>query len=144
MKRTLLAAALAALSLGAWASVTVKDAWVQQTMPAQKATGAFMEITSDEDAAIVSTTSPVAGKVEILLLQREGGVVKMPATPRLALPAGKTVKLTLSGTQMILRDLRQPLKKGDTVPITLKVEGKNKRVKSVTVKAQVRNMAESN
>jgi hypothetical protein len=113
---------------------------VRGTVPAQKVTGAFMELTAKDGATLVSATSPVAGKVEIHEMAMQGNVMKMRAVSGLELPAGKTVQLAPGGYHIMLMDLKQPLKKGDTVPITLKVAGKDKQVKEVEVKAEVREL----
>ena len=132
---------LAVFSLPVLADVAVKDSWVLGTTPAQKATGAFMEITSTESAALLSAASPVAGVVEIHTMKMEDGVMKMRAIPKLDLPAGKAVKLAPGGNHVMLMDLKQQLKKGDVVPITLKVEGKDKKVQTLEIKAEVRDLA---
>lgn len=141
MKKILLAAAAAALSLNAWADVTVKDSWVRGTTPAQKATGAFMELTSSDEAVLVSASSPAAGVVEIHTMKMDNGVMKMRPVPNLDLPAGKAVKLQPGGNHVMLMDLKQQMKKGDVVPITLKVEGRDKKVQTIEVKAEVRDLA---
>ena len=41
--------------------VDVQSVWVRGTVPGQKATGAFMEITSKAGATLVGASSPVAG-----------------------------------------------------------------------------------
>jgi copper(I)-binding protein len=38
-------------------------------------------------------------------------------------------------------DLRQPMKKGDTVPIKLKFQGKDGKLQEIEVKAEVRDLA---
>ena len=132
---------LAVFSVPALAEVTVKDSWVRGTTPAQKATGAFMEITSSEAAALLSASSPVAGVVEIHTMKMEDGVMKMRALPKLDLPAGKAVKLAPGGNHVMLMDLKQQMKKGDVVPITLKIEGADKKVQTLEIKADVRDLA---
>jgi copper(I)-binding protein len=124
----------------AQADVVVKESWVRGTTPAQKATGAFMEITSTDDAALVSASSPVAGVVEIHASKMENNMMTMRAIPRLDLPGGKGVKLAPGGNHVMLMDLKQQMKKGDIVPITLKVEGKDKKVQTIEVKAEVRDL----
>jgi copper(I)-binding protein len=123
------------------ADVAVKDAWVRGTTPAQKATGAFMEITSSDAAALLSAASPAAGVVEIHTMKMEDGVMKMRQIPKLDLPAGKGIKLQPGGNHVMLMDLKQQLKKGDVVPITLKIEGKDKQVQTLEIKAEVRDLA---
>jgi len=79
--------------------------------------------------------------VEIHTMKMEDGVMKMRAIPKLDLPAGKGVKLAPGGNHVMLMDLRQQMKKGDVVPITLKIEGKDKQVQTVEIKAEVRDLA---
>ena len=141
MRKTTLALSLMLFGATALADVTVKDAWVRGTTPAQKATGAFMEITSSETAALLTASSPVAGVVEIHTMKMEDGVMKMRAIPKLDLPAGKGVKLQPGGNHVMLMDLKQQMKKGDVVPITLKIEGADKKVQTLEIKAEVRDLA---
>lgn len=141
MRKTILALSLMLFGATVLADVTVKDSWVRGTTPAQKATGAFMEITSSEAASLLSAASPVAGVVEIHTMKMEDGVMKMRAMPKLDLPAGKAVKLAPGGNHIMLMDLKQQLKKGDVVPIVLKVEGRDKKVQTLEIKAEVRDLA---
>jgi copper(I)-binding protein len=68
----------------------------------------------------------------------EGGMMKMSAIDKLPLPAGKAVDLKPGGYHVMLFDLKQPLKAGDTVPLTLTFEDKAGRKASVEVRAPVR------
>ena len=120
------------------ADVKVDDPWVRGTVKGQMATGAFMAITASEAAALVSASSPVAGVVEIHTMKMEDGVMKMRQIPRLDLPAGKPVALEPGGYHVMLMDLKQPLKAGEMVPITLKLEGRDKAVTTLDVQAEVR------
>ena len=67
--------------------------------------------------------------------------MKMRPIAKLDLPAGKGVTLAPGGNHIMLMDLRQQMKKGDVVPITLKVEGKDKAVQTIEIKAEVRDLA---
>lgn len=120
--------------------VTIKEPWVRGTVRGQKATGAFMQLTATEAASLVSVESPVAGSVQIHEMKMENDVMKMRAIPKLDLPAGKAVELKPGGYHMMLMDLKQPLKKGEAVPIRLRFEGKDKTFKTIEIKAQVREL----
>ncbi len=142
MKRTItLLAAL--LAFGAQAQTTVKDAWVRGTVAQQKATGLFAQITSAGGGKLVSAASPVAGIVEIHEMTLDGGVMKMRAVPALELPAGKMVELKPGGYHVMLMELKQELKAGDTVPLTLVVEGADGKRETVELKAAVRPLGEA-
>jgi len=133
------AAACAALSftLPAAAQVIVSDPWIRGTVPQQMATGAFMQLKSAKDAKLVEARSPAAGVVEIHEMKMENNVMRMRAVPALALPAGRTVELKPGGYHMMLMDLKQQMKEGETVPVTLVVESGGKR-ETMEVKATVR------
>lgn len=101
-------------------TVEIRDAWVRATVKGQTATGAFMKITAKDDARLIGASSPVAGVTEVHEMKMEGDVMKMRAVPGgLDLPAGKTVELKPGGYHMMMMDLKAPLAKGSTVPLTL-------------------------
>jgi periplasmic copper chaperone A len=126
--RRLVPALLICLSTAALAQTTVREAWIRGTVAQQKTTGMFAQITSKEGGQLVSASSPVAGVVEIHEMAMDGNVMKMRALPQgLALPAGKAVSLAPGGYHIMLMDLKQSLKAGDKVPVSLvfKVKGKS-------------------
>ena len=123
------------------AQVTVTDPWVRGTVTGQKATGAFMQLKSPADAALVAASSPVAKIVEIHEMKMEGGMMKMNAVDKLALPAGKAVDLKPGGYHVMLMDLVKPLKDGDFVPLHLTFEDKAGKKQTVDVKALVKPLA---
>ena len=131
-----LAAGLAAGTVHA--QVTVSDAWVRGTVTGQKATGAFMQLKSAADTTLVAAASPVAGVVEIHEMKMDAGVMKMNAIKGLAVPAGKTTELKPGGYHVMLMDLKQPLKEGETVPVTLTFEDKAGKKQTLEIKAPVR------
>lgn len=135
---TLAATLMAAAALPTWAQTTVKEPWVRGTVPQQKASGAFMQITSAQGGKLLSASSPVAGVVEVHEMKMDGGVMKMAAVPFLELPAGKAVDLKPGGYHVMLMDLKQQLKAGDTVPLTLVVEGKDGKKETLQVQAPVK------
>lgn len=121
----LIAAALTTLcAINASAqNVTVTDAWARATVQGQKATGAFMKITAKDSAKLVGVSSPVAGVVEIHEMKMDKDVMKMSALPNgLELPAGKAVELKPGGYHVMLMDLKAPLAKDTTIPLTLTVQ----------------------
>lgn len=136
-----LASGLFVLSAAASAQTAVKDPWVRGTVAQQKATGMFAQLTSAGGGKLVSASSPVAGIVEIHEMAMEGNVMKMRAIPGLDLPAGKAVDLKPGGYHVMLMDLKQQLKAGDTVPVTLVIEGKDGKRETVEVKAPVKQLA---
>ncbi|MBP6726595.1 MAG: copper chaperone PCu(A)C [Thauera sp.] len=138
MKKIALAALLGLCTLPALAEVTVAEAWVRATVPAQKATGAFMHLKSDADARLVSAASPVAGVVEIHEMLMDKDVMKMNRIDGLDLPAGQSVELKPGGYHVMLMDLQAQVKEGDAVPLTLVVENKDGSRQTLEVTAPAR------
>ena len=103
-------------------SVKVANAWVRAPIPGQKTASAYVELTSNGNAALVAAGSPVAARVEMHSMSHEGGVMRMRAVPRIELPAGQTVKLAPGGLHLMMFDLKQPIKPGDKVALTLSVQ----------------------
>lgn len=133
-----MSAALMAYSVAVCAQeVAVQRAWVRATVPGQKATGAFMRLISKEDAALIGASSPVADTAEMHQMILDDNIMKMRLLPKVDLPAGKMVEFKPGGYHVMLMDLKRTLRKGDTVPVTLKVEGKDGRAFSVSFKAEV-------
>ena len=120
--------------------IEIKAPWVRGTVAGQTATGAFMEITSKSGASLVGAASPVAGVTEVHERKMDDGVMKMRAVARLDLPAGKPVILGPGGYHVMLMNLKQMIKTGDSVPLTLQFEGKDTKVEMIEVVAEVRDL----
>jgi periplasmic copper chaperone A len=121
--------------------ITVSGAWVRGTVQGQTATGAYMQLRSADGATLLGADSPAAGIVEIHEMRMEGNTMRMRGVDKLELPAGQAVELKPGGYHVMLMDLKAPLKKGDTVPIKLKVRSKSGQTQDVEVKAEVRDVA---
>ena len=116
--------ALFACSAGALAQTEVRNAWVRGTVAQQKSTGAYLQIQSAQGGRLVAVQSPLAGVAEIHEMLMDGNVMRMRAVAGIELPAGQAVELKPGGYHVMLMELKQPLKVGDTVPLSLVVEGK--------------------
>lgn len=78
-----------------------------------------MVLTAKESTRLVGVASPVAGVAEVHEMAMEGDVMKMRAIAGLDLPAGKAVELKPGGYHVMLMDLKLPLQKDTTIPVTL-------------------------
>ncbi|WP_374684693.1 copper chaperone PCu(A)C [Variovorax sp. ZS18.2.2] len=136
--RILALSAASFLVATAHAQVTVKEAWVRATVPQQQATGAFMQLSAAKDTKLISASSPVTPIVEVHEMAMQDGVMRMRQVPSVVLPAGKTVELKPGGYHVMLLDLKQQVKEGDTVPLTLVFEGQDGKRETLEVKAPVR------
>jgi len=137
-KRLLAAACLCVAASSVFAQIHVEDAWVRATVPQQRATAAFMKITSDQPVRLVGASSVVAPTVEVHEMKMEGGVMKMRPISGIDVVPGRITALTPSGYHVMLLDLKKQVKVGDSVPLTLLFEDKDKKRSSVEVMAQAR------
>ncbi|MDQ5896050.1 MAG: hypothetical protein RLZZ592_750 [Pseudomonadota bacterium] len=146
LRPVLRAAALSALSaltlasLSAHAQVSVKEAWVRATVAQQKATGAFMQITSTEPARLIDVKSDAAKIVELHEMRMEGDRMMMKAVSGIDLVPGKPLELKPGSYHVMLIDLARPVNAGDKVPLTLVIEGRDGKRSTVAVSAEARAM----
>ncbi len=139
IKRLLLSIAALLLCVAqSWAGeVTVTGASVRATAPGQDSAAVSMHISATKAARLVAASSPAAERVEIHVMKHENGMMMMREVETLELPANQQVVLG-AGSHLMLVGLRQPLKAGASVPLTLTVAFDGAQKETVTVKAEVK------
>ena len=123
-------------------TVTVADAWVRATVAAQRATGAFLKLTvQGADATLIAASSPVAGVTQIHEMAMSDGVMRMGEVKGgVPLKAGQIFELKPGGYHIMMMDLKQPVKPGDRVPLTLTFKQANGQQTITQVDAEVRGL----
>ena len=71
---------------------------------------------------LIAARTDAAERAELHATIREGDVVRMRAVAAVAVAGGATVKLQRGGLHLMLVNLRQPLREGDRVGLTLVFE----------------------
>jgi hypothetical protein len=137
-RKFLVLAAASLFTTAAFAQVTVSDPWIRATVPAQKTAGAFMQLRSPKATRLVEVQTPVAGRAEVHQMGMEGQTMRMQKVDGIDLPAGQTVNLASGGYHVMLFDLKQQLKDGEQVPLTLTFVGADKKRENVTVQVPVK------
>lgn len=127
-----------ALAGPAMAEVTVTAPWVRATVPAQKSTGAFMQLQSSGPARLVGVSTPLAERGEIHEMAMKGDTMRMQEVTAIDLPAGKAVNLASGSYHVMLIGLRRQLTVGESIPLTLLIENNNKKRDTVTVTVPVK------
>jgi periplasmic copper chaperone A len=114
-------------------ALQVKGAWARAT-PGKSETGAaYLTIESATPDRLTGISTPVAGEAELHEMTLQGGVMKMRSMAALDLPAGQTVVLKPGAVHIMLVGLKQPLRVGDSFPLTLEFETAGRREVNVTV-----------
>lgn len=124
-------------ALPAWAQVSVEQPWSRATPPGSTIGVGFMMLRNAGSAAarVVGASTPVAGRVEMHVTTRDGDVMTMRQVESFAIPAGGVVELKPGGAHLMLTGLRRPLKQGERVPLTLKLESGGELRVDLTVEA---------
>jgi copper(I)-binding protein len=112
----LMIAASAAAQEGA---VEVTDAWARAT-PGKAENGAvYLTLASSAPDRLTGLATPIAAKAELHMMTMEGSVMKMRPLAGIDLPAGQKVTLKPGGAHIMLVGLKQPLRPGQSFPLTL-------------------------
>jgi len=101
--------------------ITIRDGWVQEAPPSQKITAAYMVIENHgkADIALKRATSPVVDVIELHKMELSDGLMKMRRVESIKIPSVGEVELKPGGYHLMVIGLKQPLKEGDTVTISL-------------------------
>jgi periplasmic copper chaperone A len=142
MKRTLIAAVAIVGTVGGATAQTrpvaqdivVTNVWARATADAAKTGAAYMTITDNgRPDRLTGISTPVAGTAEVHQTINANGIVQMRAVADLPLETGKAITFAPGGYHVMLMNLKQPLKQGETFPMTLAFE----HAKPVTVQVKV-------
>jgi copper(I)-binding protein len=139
MKFMSVIAALFSLATGAVFaadSVKVYDAWVRDTVPGAMVSAAYLRIKSDAPVKLVKAESPVAGVTEIHKMEMKDGIMKMQAVDAVEVVPGKVVDLKPGGYHIMLMMLKDQIKAGAKVPLTLTFEDASKKQTVIKVEAK--------
>ncbi|MEN3034418.1 MAG: copper chaperone PCu(A)C [Aquificaceae bacterium] len=101
-------------------NIQIKNAWVREVPQGSRATAAYMliENKSSQPDKLLQASSPVAGTTEL----HETVDGKMRKIQSIEVPANSKVELKPGGLHVMLIDLKNPIKEGDKVDLTLKFE----------------------
>ena len=116
--------------------LVISQAWSRATPSGAKIAGGYLTIENKGSAPdrLVSVAGDVAARAELHEMAMDNGVMKMrPLDKGLTIEPGKTVKFAPGGYHLMLMDIKQPLKQGDKVPVTLEFEKAGKVTVSLDV-----------
>ncbi len=119
-------------------SLTISSAWTRATPPKAPTAGGYLTITNagPEADRLIAAASPIAGKADLHQMAMKNGVMTMrPVTGGIEIPAGGKVSLSPDGFHIMFTALKQSLKKGESVPVTLTFEKAGKADITLSVEA---------
>ncbi len=126
MRLMLLAAACVVASVPALAQspgVTVTEAWSRATTGLAQTGAIYLTVTASQPDRLTAASTPVAATTELHQTRMENGVMEMRPVPGgLPVTPGTPIHMAPGGYHVMLMGLKQPLKQGDHVPLTLTFE----------------------
>jgi copper(I)-binding protein len=111
----------------------VKDVWARDTVGGTANAAVFMTITSATADRLTAASALVAKKTDLMTMAVGLDGTQMTYVKAIDLSPGKAVSLNPTGLHVWLADLDQPLKAGQTFPLTLQFEKAGKREVTVSV-----------
>ncbi len=134
--RNFVFAVLCGLSFAAQAAdVEVSQAWTRATAPGQDSAMVQAVITSKQAAQLVGVSCDCAKTAELHSMVHEGGMMKMRQVEAIDLPAGEAVDLGAAGYHLMLMGLKQQIKEGKQIQLTLTLRDKDGKTRNVKFKA---------
>jgi hypothetical protein len=125
--------AVANVALAQPAQLEVNNAWARATPGKAENGAAYVTIQSPAADRLVSASTPVAKKAELHTMSMQGMVMQMRPVSGVDIPAGQPVSLNPGGEHIMLMGLNQPLREGQSFPLTLDFEKAGPRTVTVTV-----------
>lgn len=116
--------------------IRIDRPYARPTMPGQTSAGAYLTLENKGKSSdkLISITSPAAKSVEIHTMSMDGNVMKMREVPAIELkPDAKVAMKPGDGYHIMLIGIRQPLKVGDKIALTLTFEKSGKAEVSASV-----------
>jgi periplasmic copper chaperone A len=105
--------------------LVISQAWSRATPKGAKIGGSYVTVENKGTVPdkLIGASSDVAGSIQVHEMSTTNGMMKMrPVEGGLTIEPGKTVKLAPGGYHLMMMDLKNPLKQGDKVPVTLEFE----------------------
>jgi copper(I)-binding protein len=132
------------LSEAAESGPKIEGAWARATIGRSQISVAYMTVTSPIADRLVAVETPVADSAELHThLMKSDGTMEMRPVDGLDLKPGETVTLKPNGPyHIMLSGLKQPLKQGESFPMTFVFKEAGKR-EAVVVVENARAMAPS-
>lgn len=104
-------------------SLKIDQSWARASAGPARNSAAFMMIHNGGDAdRLISAAGDVSDRVELHTHLMEGNVMKMRQVEAIEVPAKGMATLQPGGFHVMLIGLHEPLKEGDSFPLTLTFE----------------------
>jgi copper(I)-binding protein len=116
-------------------SIVVDHPWARATPAGAKTGAAYVTLINNGGSGdrLLSATTPVAGQVQFHSVSEENGVSRMREMHAVEVAPGAKVTFSPGGMHIMMVGLKQPLKEGQSFPLTLTFEKAGKMDVTVPV-----------
>jgi hypothetical protein len=141
--RSVLVALICAIAVGASAraetgqgvAITVEQSWARATTPGAKTAAAYMTIINNgpDDVRMIGASTPIAESVQFHVEKDDKGVMRMRRISAIDIKPGARFSFKPGGTHVMLVGVKEPLREGQTLPLTLDFETAGKVEVSIPI-----------
>jgi copper(I)-binding protein len=105
-------------------AIVVAHPWARATPAGTKTGAAYATVVNNGSTSdrLLSATTPAAGKVQFHSVSEENGVSRMREMHTVEVGPGAKVTFSPGGMHIMLVELKQPLKEGETFPLRFNFE----------------------
>ena len=114
-------------------TVEITDAWARATPGKAENGAAYLTLASPAPDRLTGASTPVAATAGLHMMTMAGGVMTMRPLAGIDLPAGQKIILKPGGARIMLAGLKEPLRPGQSFPLTLYFEKSGASEVTVTV-----------
>jgi len=120
--------------------ITLGTGWLRPAAAGTAEAKVYVDITSETDLVLVGATTPVARKVELVVVPANGAPSDAKVVASLPIPGGQTTRLAYLGSHLRLVDINRDLANGSAVPITLAFKAPDGKTLTAPFDAMVRGL----
>jgi hypothetical protein len=109
-------------------SIAIEHPWARATPAGAKTGAAYLTLINSGTSAdsLVGASTPVADQVQFHSVTEENGVSRMREMPTLEVRPGEKVTFSPGGMHIMIVGLKEPLKEGQSFPMTMTFEKEGK------------------
>ena len=102
-------------------SLTAADGFIRESIPGTTISSAYMTLTntSEKSVTLVGASSKISARIEIHEHSMSNGMMSMRQVESIVIGSKETAVLKPSGLHLMIFDIKEPLKHGDLITLTL-------------------------
>ncbi|MCJ8318760.1 MAG: copper chaperone PCu(A)C [Colwellia sp.] len=102
-------------------NLTATEGYIRESIPGTTVSSAYMTLTntSEKSVTLVGASSKISARIEIHEHSMSNGMMSMRQVESIVIGSKETAILQPSGLHLMIFDIKEPLKHGDLITLTL-------------------------